>query len=84
MLLGSSPPRYDPRYDHATRPDFSREKTLKSHVQECGKRYVELRAAIQDGAIEQYHTRRLLWVIVALLVLNKVIDVSQLATLLGN
>ena len=83
-LIFKQPSRYDPRYDPATRPDFSREKTLKAHVEECGKRYVELRTAIQDGVIEQDRIRKLLLAIIALLVLNKVIDISQFAHFFGQ
>lgn len=76
-LNGRQPERYNPQYDRATLPDPAREKTLKGHVLECGKRYIELRGALQDQAIEQWRQRRLLWIVIALLAANKVVDVSQ-------
>ena len=76
-LAGRPPARYNPYEDHASLPDPRKERTLRQHVDECAKRYRELRGAIQDGVIEQYNQRVLLWIVIALLVANKAIDLSK-------
>lgn len=79
MVFGPPPQRYDSRYDRSMVPDPMESRKLSLHVRECAKRYAELREAIQDGAIEQHNQKRLLWVVIALLVVNKAIDVSSIA-----
>lgn len=84
LIGGRAPKPYDPRLDHAALPDPRRERSLKSHVEECAKRYQELRGSIQDNVIEMHGLRRLLWAVIGLLVLNKVIDLGQLMAVVGN
>ena len=84
LISGRPPQPYDPRIDRAAWPDPRREKSLKAHVEECAKRYQELRGSVQDNVIEIYGLRRLLWIVIALLIANKVIDLGQFATLAAN
>lgn len=83
-LIGGRPPKpYDPRLDHAALPDPRKEKSLRAHVEECARRYQELRGSIQDNVIEMHYLRRLLWAVIGLLILNKVIDLGQLSGVLN-
>ena len=77
-IFGAPPPRYDINLHRSTAPDPKKERTLAAHVKECAARYIELRTDAQDIRIELHQLKRLLWLVVGLLVVNKVIDISQL------
>lgn len=78
LLGGHRPPRYDANLHRSSFPDPKRERTLAGHVQECAARYHELRTDSQDIRIELFELRRLIYLVIGLLVVNKVIDISQI------
>jgi predicted aspartyl protease len=59
-------------------------RNLGLHVRECTRRYNDLNANIHKTAVEIYGTRRLLIIIIAILIANKVIDVSLLTGLFAQ
>ena len=78
LLGGHRPPRYDANLHRSTIPDPKKEKTLSKHVEECAARFHELRTDNQDIRIELFELRRLIYLVIGLLLLNKVIDISQI------
>lgn len=83
-FFGRPPDPYDPRLDPLAEADPMESRKLSFHVRECARRWVELRLDLGALAIEQHRQNRMLWIVIALLVANKVIDVSALATLFAN
>ncbi len=82
-LLGQRPPRYDATLHRSSFPDPKKERTLAGHVQECAARYHELRTDSQDIRIELFELRRLIYLVIGLLVVNKVIDISQIMAVIA-
>lgn len=77
-------PEYDASRDPMAHPDEREAKDLSLHVRQCAKRYETLMLAITEARANIYGTQRLLLVIIALLLANKVIDFSVLRTALGQ
>lgn len=80
MLFGERPERYDPRLDPRASPVTGERQKLSVHVDQCAMRQVEIKQKLSDMRIDRWNDRRLLIAIIALLVLNKVIDLGQLAS----
>ncbi len=77
-------PEYDASRDPMAHPDEREAKDLSLHVRQCAMRYQTLMLAITEARANIYGTQRLLLVIIALLLMNKVIDFSVLTTALGQ
>ena len=82
VLFGSSPEPYDWRSDPLAQVDAREAKSHIVHVRECLNRWVDLQTAIGQLRIEQHRQNRLLWFVIALLVANKIVDVSTLTALM--
>lgn len=80
MLFGERPERYDPRLDPRAQPVSGERQKLAIHVDQCAIRQVEIKQKLSDMRIDRWNDRRLLIAIIALLVLNKVLDIGQLAS----
>lgn len=77
-------PEYDASKDPMAHPDEREAKDLSLHVRQCAKRYETLMLAITEARANIFGTQRLLLIIIALLLMNKVIDFSVLRTALGQ
>lgn len=79
-IIGSAPKAYDPEDDGLAKVDPLEGRSAPFAARRNTQRYVVVKEELSGVAAEVYGTRRLLVIIIALLIANKVIDVSVLAS----
>jgi len=77
-------PSYDADKDPYAIPDERESKDLALHVRACTRRYEMLMTEIAKTHQNVHSTQRLLVVIIALLIANKLIDVSVITGFMGG